>query len=75
MFLQFLDYIRKFPICVYTRGVLTHANTWNQHWVGYETLKLQVHFLPFVQIVDPALNLIYFLNDEELINVSPLQKG
>ena len=34
-----IDRIRKYPLCGYILGVLTHTTTWDQHWGGNETLK------------------------------------
>ena len=34
-----LSITRKYPLCGYILGVLTHTTAWDQHWGGDETLK------------------------------------
>ena len=48
-------------------GMLTHTTVWNQLWGSDETLKLEVHFVLFVEILNLSLKLTNFMQ--------PLQKG
>merc|ERR1711928_233894 len=32
-------YTRRYPLCRYILGVLTHTTAWDRHWGGDETLK------------------------------------
>ena len=41
LFVQHLFNItRKYPLCGYILGVLTHTTAWDRNWGGDETLKL-----------------------------------
>ena len=36
---SFIQVTRKYPLCGYILGVLTHTTAWDQHWGGDETLN------------------------------------
>ena len=41
-------YTRKYPLCGYILGVLTHTTGWYQHWEGDETLKLVLVYVAWL---------------------------
>ena len=36
---RFIALTRKYPLCRYFLGVLTHTTAWDQHWKGDEAKK------------------------------------